>query len=718
MTGAADYEAVYSWTVNEYTITWIIDGTEETTTVPYGETPVHADPLKEATAQYSYSFTGWDPEIVPVTGDATYTAVFEEELRSYDIVFVDEDGTVLDAQTLTYGSTPVYGGEPPVKEADAQYTYSFAGWTPAIAEVTGPATYTATYTSVNTYTVTWNDYDGTTLEMDEGVPYGTMPSFDGAEPTRAADAQYSYSFAGWTPAVTAVTGNVTYTATYSTTVNRYTVTFVDEDGTVLLPAAKYDYGTPAASIEKPADPVKAADAQYTYSFAGWKPVLADVTANVTYIATYTATVNTYTVTWLPEGGGEALEIDYGVPYGMTPVFNGAVPEKASTAEFDYSFCGWSDGTTVYDPDALPEITGDVSFTAVYTGVKRLYTVTWLNGDGTKLKEIKDIPYGDDLPAYSGETPTKQATVEFEYVFKEWTTEDTANIGTRTYTEDEVTVTVETVLGNISYTPVFDSQVRSYTVEFRNEDGSVLRTGSQLYGSAIVYGETPEKAQDERYTYRFLGWRLNGGTEILTTLPTVSGEMIFTAAYEPVERTFTVTWLSEDGTVLETDTNVPYGAIPSFDSAEPTKAQDAQYTYTFVGWEPEIGPVTQNVTYTARFDAVPNEGPVDNYGVLIITRGEAAPQDFLYTVKDSTGNVLLQVVLQKGKTQVTITGLPLGDYTVTEETSWSWRYTPEQETVYVNLASAEPVPADFREKGEEPRQEWLSGETAIVKKYEY
>ena len=341
VTGAADYEAVYSWTVNEYTITWIIDGTEETTTVPYGETPVHADPLKEATAQYSYSFTGWDPEIVPVTGDATYTAVFEEELRSYDIVFVDEDGTVLDAQTLTYGSTPVYGGEPPVKEADAQYTYSFAGWTPAIAEVTGPATYTATYTSVNTYTVTWNDYDGTTLEMDEGVPYGTMPSFDGAEPTRAADAQYSYSFAGWTPAVTAVTGNVTYTATYSTTVNRYTVTFVDEDGTVLLPAAKYDYGTPAASIEKPADPVKAADAQYTYSFAGWDPVLADVTGNVTYTATYSATVNTYTVTWLPEGGGKALEIDYGVPYGTTPAFDGTVPEKASTAEFDYSFCGWS-----------------------------------------------------------------------------------------------------------------------------------------------------------------------------------------------------------------------------------------------------------------------------------------------------------------------------------------------------------------------------------------
>jgi hypothetical protein len=58
-----------------------------------------------------------------------------------------------------------------------------------------------------------------------------------------------------------------YTATYETIVNEYAITFVDEDGTELKAAKEYEYNTPAESIEKPADPTKAADVQYTYSFA-------------------------------------------------------------------------------------------------------------------------------------------------------------------------------------------------------------------------------------------------------------------------------------------------------------------------------------------------------------------------------------------------------------------------------------------------------------------
>ena len=66
-----------------------------------------------------------------------------------------------------------------------------------------------------TFTVTWKNYDDEILEIDYKVAYGAMPSYDYETPTRSSDDTYDYVFVGWTPAITPVTSNQTYTATYN-----------------------------------------------------------------------------------------------------------------------------------------------------------------------------------------------------------------------------------------------------------------------------------------------------------------------------------------------------------------------------------------------------------------------------------------------------------------------------------------------------------------------
>ena len=68
-----------------------------------------------------------------------------------------------------------------------------------------------------------------------------------------------------------------------------------------------------------------------------------------------------------------------------------------------------------------------------------------------------------------------------------------------------------------------------------------------------------------------------------------------------EETYTITWINDDGTQLAI-TEVAAGETPVYSGETPTKETDADYVYTFYGWDPEPEPATADATYTAIYSA--------------------------------------------------------------------------------------------------------------------
>ena len=155
-----------------------------------------------------------------------------------------------------------------------------------------------------------------------------------------------------------------------------TVVFYDEDGTTVLQSGSCDYGT-APEFSK-STPTKPADAQYTYTFAGWtdgtneyKPTdaLPVVTADASYTAVYSSTTNEYTVKFIDDSGKELQSSS--IKYDQVPSYAGDTPAKAETDKYTYTFEGWTDGTQIYGPsDELPPVTGNVIYNAVFIATEK------------------------------------------------------------------------------------------------------------------------------------------------------------------------------------------------------------------------------------------------------------------------------------------------------------------------------------------------------------
>ena len=190
--------------------------------VPYGTTPECREeiPVQEEDDQYIYTFKGWDPELGPITGDTTFNAVYEAIEKSVSVIYYDYNGIAFKEteQLYSIATNPENHTEAPAegKPSDDIYEYEFTGYRQDLSEIkNGIVKYYAEYEAkIITYTVTWLNYDGTVLDVEE-YEYGQFPEYKGETPTKEADnPDYVCEFDGWDPEVTEVTEDTAYTAMY------------------------------------------------------------------------------------------------------------------------------------------------------------------------------------------------------------------------------------------------------------------------------------------------------------------------------------------------------------------------------------------------------------------------------------------------------------------------------------------------------------------------
>lgn len=329
------------------------------------------------------------------------------------------------------------------------------------------------------YTVTWKNHDGTTLETDNNVEYGTTPTYNGATPTKASTAQHTYTFSGWSPAISAVTGNVTYTAQFTATVRKYTVKWYNYDGTLLETDTEVPYGT--KPTYNGATPTKPSDDYYNYGFAGWSPSISEgIQGDKNFTAQFAQTDRYYTVRWVnasAEQGveGALLETDE-VKFNTQPDYNGVIPKhpkQDTDPALNYDFIGWSAKVTdPAKPDTeLEKVKGNITYTAIYETTPKLYPIRFILFD---TDDTIVLEYGINI--------TFEAPAVIGYQFVKWTDGSTDNPRT-------VKVT-----GEATYQAIYERipipikvNLEQVTGCYIVPDASIPNTGTIVY---VINGTVP------------------------------------------------------------------------------------------------------------------------------------------------------------------------------------------------------------------------------------
>lgn len=406
------------WTINQYDIHFIADGTTISIEKVYYATPLNDtfalsldNPTKEG-----YTFNGWFTnenghgeqcftENSTVTLPADNLNLYAHFTpNTYTITFA---GNAHDGGTAPESIKAVYDQNVEFPECTFTRTgHSFTGWKvmdgdtfeagmtatpPNLATGEGTNMTVAVYAQwePNTYTITFDSDGGSAVEPIT-QKYGTSVTTP-ENPTREG-----YTFKGWNPTLPEImpAGGLTLKAQWEA--NEYTITFNSEGGTdVALIKQAY-----LSEVKAPTAPTKEG-----YTFVGWftekegkgTQYFADTVKmplnGLTLYAHWT--INSYTITFDSDGGSEVDPItqDYGT----------SVTAPKNPTRTGYTFTGWSSKV----PDTMPA--KNLTLKAQWKANE--YTITFDSAGGSSVEAITQ-DYGMSVTA--PKNPTKTG-----YNFKGW-----------------------------------------------------------------------------------------------------------------------------------------------------------------------------------------------------------------------------------------------------------------------------------------------------------
>lgn len=354
---------------------------------------------------------------------------------------------------------------------------------------------------VDYYTVTWKNYDGSILKIDNDVSYGEIPTYDGQIPTKPYDEQYSYTFNGWTPEITPVVTDVVYTAVFTAQLENIKISF-DLNG-----------GLTSHSIETIYRPNIQVDdfffdvTKENYNFRGWtyngekvfdqygnklfEPTLAP---SMIFEAAFAQDVILCIKTNIP---------DAGIVFGEgTYSYNTNVDINA-IANNGYSFVGWfinntlisnkqSENYSLEYNDIILEARFMINSYNLYVeSVQPSFGLVSIEGDFQfENKSQKVIQYNDiiSISAYTN-NPT--------YSFLGWFDSNGNLISTNNV------YTFNMPYNDYYLYAKWNSSNYNVTITTNIPDGGkVLGSGTYQYGSLVVISAI------ENIEYRFVGWYMN------------------------------------------------------------------------------------------------------------------------------------------------------------------------------------------------------------------